>query len=728
MEPGRTGLRGTLVPLAFGLAIAAAVCFPFVGGRLFLLDWVIGPHHPVIPSGAYGLGGGVISGLPLTVLVGAATRALGASVTWLPVIVVFAVAAVGAAHLAGGNLGSRLGAATLYCVNPFVFERLYAGQLAVLLGYALLPFAVAPLVRAPAGPTRRWLVPALWWAGLVALTVHFTWILGVVLVAVLVRHRRRPRVLRGAALAIAAAGAMSLYLVVAHLGQPLPATVGTHDLLAYRTRASTRFGLVVNVLGLYGFFHPAARLPKSYLAGWPLLLGALLVVVIAGAVVGLRDPRRRDLASVLCLTGLMGLLLALGDQGPTGPLFRWAYLHVPGFAVMREPEKFSCLLALAYAVFFGWGAEATARTLHARPRMVTATAVGLGITLPFLYTPTIVDGLGGQVRASHLSSSWAQADKLMGTGPGKVLALPWHEYLAFPFTQGRVIANPTGGLFGRQVISGDNVQLLPLVQSNSTSQRSAYLQYLFRHGTQTDGFGALVAPLGIRYVALAKTVDWASYGWLNRQADLRLVLDRPDLAVYRVTEPVDVGARTTRLTPISGWDQLLAQANGSTASRLALARSAPVFARTPAGPTPPGVHDPATGATITRRSPVSYHVPAGIAGWAVVPQQWEPTWTLDGHQATELAIGTMAVRAGPAAGTIAFGHWNTVRTGYLLSLLALVLTAGAVLLTGRPRNPTTTRLVAGPPAPESRHTPHEGPVGLRVPGPEPEEGGKGCVD
>ena len=61
------------------------------------------------------------------------------------------------------------------------------------------------------------------------------------------------------------------------------------------------------------------------------------------------------LALLLIFIGFVGFFLALGDQGPTGWLFLWAYDHVTFFALMREPQKFVMLLALSYAVFFGWG-------------------------------------------------------------------------------------------------------------------------------------------------------------------------------------------------------------------------------------------------------------------------------------------------------------------------------------------------------------------------------------
>src|SRR5205823_3961582 len=115
------------------------------------------------------------------------------------------------------------------------------------------------------------------------------------------------------------------------------------------------FGLFVNLAGLYGFWRRQPALPKDYVYAWPLFLLAILLVVIVGARAAYRDPDCRRLAKTLLIAGSIGYLLALGDQGPTGAIFRWLVTHVPGFEVMREAQKFIVLVALAYAVFFGFG-------------------------------------------------------------------------------------------------------------------------------------------------------------------------------------------------------------------------------------------------------------------------------------------------------------------------------------------------------------------------------------
>ena len=105
---------------------------------------------------------------------------------------------------------------------------------------------------------------------------------------------------------------------------------------------------------------------------------------------------------------------------------------------MREPDKFAVLVALAYAYGFGWGIAWL--TTCSRQKVARMAAAALAIALPLAYTPNLLGGLGGQVKASHVPSSWSIASRL--GGQDTVLFLPWHEYSPTPFTDHRVMVNP----------------------------------------------------------------------------------------------------------------------------------------------------------------------------------------------------------------------------------------------------------------------------------------------
>jgi len=94
----------------------------------------------------------------------------------------------------------------------------------------------------------------------------------------------------------------------------------------------------VNVAGLYGFFRPAPTEPKNLFSRWPAVLAALVLIVAVGYVAVLCDAARRRDGLAMLAAGVAGYFLALGNQGPTGGLFRLAYEQVPGFVIMREPR------------------------------------------------------------------------------------------------------------------------------------------------------------------------------------------------------------------------------------------------------------------------------------------------------------------------------------------------------------------------------------------------------
>ena len=471
----------------------------------------------------------------------------------------------------------------------------------------------------------------------------------------------------------------------------LPLSIGQGSLANFRTAADPHLGLLTNVLGLYGFWRagPGPVLPKNDLSGWPLILLALLLIAAAGAyaMIATRrddledDLRPRKMAGVLLSVGVLGVLLAMGDQGPTGGLFRLAYDHVPFFNIMREPEKFSMLYAMAFAVFFGRGVEALMnRTTDYRRVSHYAIGVLLCIGLPLSYTPTIFGGLDGQIALSQLPSSWARADALMGNGAGKILALPWHQYLEYSFTGGRVIANAAQSSFARDVIAGDNLQVADFA-SNSTSPQSKYLQTLFNDGQQLKDFGALVAPLGVQYVVLAKTTDWSSYKWLTHQDDLRLVMTTKSLEVWQNMDFQGVGGRYRSLQSVSSVTQLESIAAGTPLSL------APFVLSKSAGA---GATAQRSGAVVKQISPLEFDVAPGTPGWVAIDTPFERGWSAASSKVRVSAEGDVLVKVNGERTAITFSPWGLVRVGYAVSALwifVLILLCGAAMVSRRRRAP-----------------------------------------
>lgn len=133
----------------------------------------------------------------------------------------------------------------------------------------------------------------------------------------------------------------------------------------------------------------------------------------------------------------------------------------------------------------------------------------------------------------------------------------------------------------------------------------------------------------MKYVVLAKAVDWRSYSWVSAQLDLQLVMDSPSLEVWRNTAYTGVG-----------------QSRGERA--------------------------------IQQISPVAYAIGAGPPGRVSLDAPYQQGWELGGQLARRSPQGTILFRVGRSGGTARFTPWGLTRLGYIISGGAFVLLCGLV--------------------------------------------------
>jgi hypothetical protein len=685
--PRRPVGRSWLVP-AFVLSLMLAIYAPLLrSGTLLLLDYSDYPAGPHASLGAYvwGFRPDLTSRAPINGALLVLFRLLPwGPVKLLPLLLVVPLAAWGFQRLFDRRSLATIAATLMFVVNPFVYERMLAGQVYLVLGYALLPLLVSALLSRVDGVTAP-IGAGLLLALLMALSPHFVFIGGLLWLVVAVAALRRDgvRTLRRTGLTLLVALLASLYwlIPIASRAGELDRVTAT-DLKTFQTVSDPALGLAPNVAGLYGFWRIGWPLPKDNLPAWPLLLAAILVV----AAIGLRacgSERWSTLRSLLVIAGAAGFVLSLGAQGPTGPAFRFLFDHVPGFRIMREPGKFEALLALAYAGFFGLGFFTLVDGSRSQKWRAMMAVVILAV--PCAYTFRMFWGFDGYVRPSDYPRSWTEAAALMGTGPGKVLAVPGDQYLAFPWTEERAVASPMDSFFGRDVIIDGGLDLGGL-ESQTADARSRYLQFVTDHGPQVTRFGNLVAPLGVRFVLLVKTGDWARYSWLERQTDLRLLAEWPDLELFGNVEPVSTAYAPESSVTVQDWGEVVGLAEQVRLTDLV------VSVRT-AGPGPirsPQISLPAsTGRPLQEldSSPVGFDVRLPGRGWIVLTEAFDPAWRLDGRAPTVNLGVTNAFQAPPAASIAKarYGRWPLVRTSFLLSLASILASVVAMAVSARQR-------------------------------------------
>ena len=519
-----------------GLAVAT-LGLTLLPGYVLTLDMVFTPKlHPILS---------LTSALPLNLLIAAANFTLpGYAVQKLMLLAILAGAGLGMHRLVPAqNQWAKYAAGILYVINPFTYARLMAGQYLVLAGYALMPWFLAALLRFVRRPEFATAWPLTLWAlaiGFVSLHyLGFAVLAGIIALGLCGwRERRRPDQLKrlaiwsgGVALAILLINAFWLVPLLLHR-TPQAGLVGSFGdayFLSFRTASDHIFGQMLNTMALYGFWGDDQGqyiLPKSVFNFWWVI--ALIILVLGG--LGAIKKWRHHRFAITLMLGLLavGFVLAQGIMGsPFAPFNHWLMEHALAYRGYREPGKFIGLIALAVAYCFGLGAD----WLLARTK--AAWLPGLIVALPLIYTPTMLWGAGGQLQAVNYPSDWYALNRRLDAehSSGKVLFLPWREYIRFGFA-GRVIANPAPRFFDRPTVAGDNPQI-GLIERQSTNPQSSFIEQQILPPSRIN-IASKLKSHGFEYVVLAKEADFQNYAWLNSQPGLSLVSDTPTLRVYKI--------------------------------------------------------------------------------------------------------------------------------------------------------------------------------------------------
>ena len=508
---------------------------------MLAVDLVQTPH-PHLPDDYWGLPegthGGLLSRLPidaLFVLVGD-LGAPGVPQKALLLAIVF-LAGLGAHRLAPvRSRTARVFAGILYAANPFVYDRLYAGQWFVLLGYALLPWALAAFLDVLAGRRHGvWRFALLAFATGVA-SPHMAAVLAlacaVVLAGRLVRREGRRAAFGRAGAGWALAMLPSVYWIVPTPGlSSFLDEVGAEQLDAYRTVADGRVGVELTAAGLNGFWNNPKPL-SELLPVWPLLALPLLLLAVGGLIL-----RRRDtVAWGIAAAGLLGWLLSLGTASAlTRGSFSFLLEHVELARAFREPNKFLALLALAYAYLAPVAVEDIVRN---QPRRFVPVAAALVLALPLGYGYRLVWGLWGSLQTTRFPASWEDAnDQLKRDARGsRTLFLPWAGYMDLGFAHGRLVANPAPRFFETPILASRSIAEKPGL-ANSSDAVEARVDALLRSGANRKNFAACLAELGVGHILVARERGSKVYDFLGRRRDLALVRSWSDLALYRLRYP-----------------------------------------------------------------------------------------------------------------------------------------------------------------------------------------------
>ena len=546
------------LPQAIFFAASCAVMLPilFQSGYLFLLDMVWGPN---IRLSDYAVGG-TASSYPLMMLL--KSFSLFLPTAFLQKALLFFVL-----YLCGfwmfdlsRTLMPRRWAilsGVFYILNPYVFERLLAGQWLVLLGYAFFPLVIYRFIKFLESDKGKdfWISAALFsiypilsphWAYMafwLLLLLAIVYLAASIGFANLKKAEFAPA-RKKLSLFVISQGLLwimvnSFWLKHFWSADGAIAKITQNDFQAFRTTADPVWGATFNVLSLYGFWQDIFFLPKDVFPYW----WALTFIVIAFAFVGFSHlaKKKNILALTLGIAFVPVVLIATGyGTTVTRMITNFLFHYLPGFAGMRETAKATGVIAFTYALFFPLGIKLTAdrfgRDAQDRTKKtILFCSFALSVLFCCLWVNNIFFGFAGQMRAYPYPDSWYKAEKMLDADAQteRVLFLPWHGYLKIAFANNVTANNPAKVFFSAEIISGKNLDSI-YITDRSQAQWDEKIAAMLRKDQKLEDNISFLKTQGISHIIFAKTDDWREYDFIKESSGVRKIYEAKGIVLYKI--------------------------------------------------------------------------------------------------------------------------------------------------------------------------------------------------
>ena len=451
---------------------------------------------------------------------------------------------------------ARWFAGIFYVINPFVYERAVAGQLGLLLAYAVFPLFLRTLFCILENPKAgNTVLLSFVTAIIINASLHFFFLeilFSLIIVPLyLVLQKKNPlHYKRVFALFVSIAIIFNLNLLTGLLVRNNTisgdlSSFNKEDMIAFQSFPDPNFGLLFNLLSGYGFWTEATEYfvnQKNIIFYWPLLSLVFLGLSLYGLLKYLGEDKKNYPLAV-SLVGIFSISLMLASGVAINGLkniFFFLYEKVPFLIGLREPQKLVSMVMLFLAFFGGVGLEYLLKK-YKKLRLLLLLPF---LALPFIYSPAIFGSFWGQLKPVFYPDAWTVVNETLDKDHDEYLTLffPWHQYLRFNFNNNLVVANPAPSYFTKPILSSRNYETASLY-SHDERPEALHIEGLLRMekyhvnlfneaASPPKNFGEAVAPINVKYLILAKDDDWKTYNFLDKSPDLRKIYDAPEIALY----------------------------------------------------------------------------------------------------------------------------------------------------------------------------------------------------
>lgn len=170
-------------------------------------------------------------------------------------------------------------------------------------------------------------------------------------------------------------------------------------------------------------------------------------------------------------------------------------------------------------------------------KVLLSIIIGILLIIPLIYSFTFFNGFAGQIKPTDYPPDWYEVNNFLNNDSEdfKVLFFPWHGYMNFRWVNNtdKRIANPSRNFFDKEVISGTTVEIGDIYRQDNSPEQ-IYMDNLLKDRKNITNFGHLIQILNVKYILLAKEVDYKQYlPFLKKQNDLELIKETNDLYVFK---------------------------------------------------------------------------------------------------------------------------------------------------------------------------------------------------
>lgn len=475
------------------IAIALGWTWLTTPGFLFLLDYVTGPTVAPIHVDATGL----LSGIPVQIFAQTLSYILPPeSISKILITLAVLLSGLSTAHVCKRISQSSiiaLSCGMFAMLNPFVFNRIFMGNIYLVFGYALIPILLLLVLRYIESPS---ITRALWLgviSTIIILTsIHYIILLPLVFFCFYMQYRKKDSDILhwqhvGAMLLLPICTCMLLLFTALHTPSWTGHTLQNINSSVFSLRPYCSTSVLWDTLTLSASWRSPTI--NTYPCNINPLVGIASGILFIAALAGVSSYW-------IAILYIISIALALGVS------------HISGWNPMRDSGKFLAVTALAQVLLI-----ATASTnMNTKFRKKVFSIIILICSLTIAMATLIA--LHVSIVPREYPATWYKWNALFATQQTKprVLFLPWHQYMAFDFTNHLTIANPAPIFFtNAEIISGDNIEISRnniTIQSVSQRPESHAIEHMLATNT-TNNFIAelqtIVSTQHISYIMLAKS-------------------------------------------------------------------------------------------------------------------------------------------------------------------------------------------------------------------------------